>query len=131
VGHVAVREHALVDLHLADDGFEPVLCLDRDPFRIAGPREGRRKPPAVDVRDLRCREGNDPLVGVVLARDQEVVEVTPCSTQDHYTLLAHDRSLLRFPRHTLGIGGRGDSAGVETPTVKPGLSPRDKVDVDA
>jgi hypothetical protein len=75
VGHVGVGEHDLVDVLAPDELWQLVLGKDPDAVRVALAGERRRVDAAVDVRDLRRREGDDLDVLPAAVDDVEVVEV--------------------------------------------------------
>ena len=82
VGEVAVGEMDVVDLVVGDELVELGLGLDRDALGIELAGQDRGILAALDVRDLRRREGDDPVVGVVTEVGVEVVEVAPGGAHD-------------------------------------------------
>jgi hypothetical protein len=84
VGDVRVREDDLVDPVVAHELHEPALRQDRDPVGVLVARELARVDAALDVRDLRRREGDDLDVVAAAVDDVEVVEVPARSPGDHH-----------------------------------------------
>ena len=82
VRDVRVREHDLVDLVLADQLLESRLRKNGNALRIQRSGKRGRINAAVDVRDLRCGEGDDVVLGTLPVHDVEVVEVSARSADD-------------------------------------------------
>ena len=93
VGDVAVGEHHLVHLALADDGGQVLLGHDGYPLGVKGTGEGRGIASAIDVRYLRGGEGHHLVMVVIAEVGVEVVEIAPSRPHDDYLALLHDRTL--------------------------------------
>ena len=103
VRDVAVREDDLVARERADQCPQLRLGVDGDPVRIARAGEGGRIATSVDVRDLRRRERNDGVFGVVTQDGVEVVEVAAGGSHDDDPLAQGSASQVAAPRahHTV------------------------------
>jgi hypothetical protein len=92
VGDVRVGEDGLVDLALTDDVRELGLRPDRNPLRIELSRERGGVDAALDVGDLRGREGDDVELGPATVDEVEVMEVPPGGAQDDDASSVHARA---------------------------------------
>ena len=86
VGHVAVAEHRQVDALLDDDPIQLALTKNRNPLRVERAGQLSRVAPILDVGNLRRREGNDFIGGIIAEEDVEVVEITPRRAENDDTL---------------------------------------------
>ena len=75
VRHVGVGEDHFVYVLLPDDLLELVLWTDRNPVWVTRPGQLGRIHAALDIRDLRGREGDDRVLGPSAKEDVEVVKV--------------------------------------------------------
>src|SRR5512140_2777625 len=90
VGQVAVGEVDVVDLVCGDESLHLGLGLDGDALGIELAGEDRGILAAGDVRDLRGRDSDHPIVGIVTEIGVEIVEVAPRGAEDQD--LFHARS---------------------------------------
>ena len=79
--------------------FKFFLEIDRDPFRIACPRQYRRIAAAGDARDLRRGEAHHHVVGTSAEVRVEHVKVTPSGTEDQNSLGTERPCVLRCVLH--------------------------------
>jgi len=84
VGEVAVGQHDLVDLVVADDRRQLLLRQDRDAVGVVAAGQRGWVGAAGDPGDLGGGEGDHPGLRVVAEDGVEVVEVAPAGAHDHH-----------------------------------------------
>ena len=82
VGDVAVGEHALIDVQLADQLRQVGLGMNRNAFGVARAGEFRRIAAIVDVGDLCGGEGDHAHRRIVATAHVEVVKIPACGAED-------------------------------------------------
>jgi len=82
VRQIGVRHAAFSNAVSLDQLIELALGMDRDAFRVQLARQLRRIAAIIDVRDLRCGEGHDPMAAVGAVDPVEIVKIAPGGAQD-------------------------------------------------
>ncbi len=93
VGHIAVGEIDLGHVELADEGIELLLGVDGDAVGIELSGQDGRILAALDVGDLRSREGHNLEIRIVPEVGVEIVEIASGGAHDDDFFHAHDSFL--------------------------------------
>ena len=86
---VRVREDGLVHIEVADQRFEVLLRIDRDPLGILRAGQKCRVAPVVDPGNLGRRETDDLVAGVIAVHGVEVVKISARRPENEHSSSLH------------------------------------------